>query len=120
MDTLEVSEVMRANLCSVGYAGANTNIWHYHHAHSQWTRMKLLKYCGRICVVLDMLVLIPIFGTSTTHIRTHEVFEVVHAYLCSFKCASVKTNIWHMVTLKNSNPNPYTHSQLMHMTFLYC
>ena len=80
--------------------------------------MKILKCCGRICVVLDMLVLIPIFGTSTTHIRTHEVFEDVHAYLCSFKCASVKTNIWHMVTLKNPNPNPYTHSQLMHMTFL--
>ena len=30
--------------------------------------MKFLKCCGRICVVLDMLVLIPIFGTSTTHI----------------------------------------------------
>ena len=30
--------------------------------------MKFLKCCGRICVVLDMLVLIPIFGTSPTHI----------------------------------------------------
>ena len=26
--------------------------------------MKFVKICGRICVVLDMLVLIPIFGTS--------------------------------------------------------
>ena len=26
--------------------------------------MKFLKCCGRICVVLDMLVLIPIFGTN--------------------------------------------------------
>ena len=30
--------------------------------------MKFLKCCGRICVMLDKLVLIPIFGTSTTHI----------------------------------------------------
>ena len=82
--------------------------------------MKILKYCGRIYVVFDMLVLIPIFDTSTTLIPTHEVFEVVHAYLCSFKYAIVKTNIWHMVTLKNPNPKPYAHSQLMHMTFLYC
>ena len=67
-DTHDLSEVLRAYLCSVGYAGANTNIWHYHHAHSQWTHMTFLKCCGRICVVLDMLVLIPIFGTSTTHI----------------------------------------------------
>ena len=27
-----------------------------------------LKCCGRTCVVLDTLVLIPIFDTSTTHI----------------------------------------------------
>ena len=68
MDTHEVSEVLRAYLCSVGYAGANNNIWHKPRAHSQLTHMKFLKCLGRICVVLDMLVLIPIFGTSTTHI----------------------------------------------------
>ena len=32
--------------------------------------MTFLKCCGRICVVLDMLVLIPIFGTSTTYISS--------------------------------------------------
>ena len=64
----EVSEVLWAYLCSAGYAGASTNTLHYHHAHSQWTHMKFLNYCGRICVMLDMLVLIPILGTSTTHI----------------------------------------------------
>ena len=32
--------------------------------------MKFLKCCGRICVVLDTLVLIPIFGTSTTHVHS--------------------------------------------------
>ena len=32
--------------------------------------MKFLNGCGRICVALDILVLIPIFGTSTTHIPT--------------------------------------------------
>ena len=67
-DTHEVSYMLWAYLFSVGNAGANTNIWHKHHAHSQWTHMKILKCCGRICVVLDMLVLIPIFGTRTTHI----------------------------------------------------
>ena len=30
--------------------------------------MKFAKVCGRISVLLDMLVLIPIFGNSTTHI----------------------------------------------------
>ena len=57
--------------------------------------MKFLKYCGRICVLLDMVVLRPIFGTSTTHIPTHEVSEVFRAYLCSVKYAGVKMNIWH-------------------------
>ena len=57
--------------------------------------MKFLKYCGRICVVLDMVVLRLIFGTSTTHIPTHEVSEVLRAYLCSVKYAGVKTNIRH-------------------------
>ena len=30
--------------------------------------MKFLNCCRRICVVFDMVVLRPIFGTSTTHI----------------------------------------------------
>ena len=59
--------------------------------------MTFLKCCGRICVVLDMLVLIPIFGTSTTHIPvdTHEVSEDLWAYLCSVGQAGANTNIWH-------------------------
>ena len=57
--------------------------------------MTFLMYCGRICVLLDMVVLRPIFGTSTTHIPTHEVSEMLRAYLCSVKYAGVKTNIWH-------------------------
>ena len=32
--------------------------------------MKFLNNCGRICVMLDMLVLIPILGTSTKHIAS--------------------------------------------------
>ena len=63
------------------------------HAHSQWTHMKFLKYCGRIFVLLVMVVLRPIFGTSTAHIPTHEVSEVLWAYLWSDKYAGVKTNI---------------------------
>ena len=82
--------------------------------------MNFLKCCVCICVVLDMLVLINIFGPSTTYIQTHEVYEVVHAYLCTLKCASVKRNIWHMVTLKNPNPNRYAHSQWIHMKILKC
>ena len=57
--------------------------------------MKFLKYCGRICVLLDIVVLRLIFGTSTAHIPTHEVSEVLRAYLCSVIYAGVKTNIWH-------------------------
>ena len=57
--------------------------------------MKFLKYCGCICVLLDMVVLRLIFGTSTAHIPTHEVSEVLRAYLCSVIYAGVKTNIWH-------------------------
>ena len=68
VDTHDLSKVLWAYLCRVGNAGANTNIWHYHYAHSQWTHMKFLNDCGRICVKLDILVLIQIFGSSTTHI----------------------------------------------------
>ena len=57
--------------------------------------MKFLKYCGHIFVLLDMVVLRPIFGTSTTHIPTHEVSEVSRAYLCSVKYDGSKTNNWH-------------------------
>ena len=59
--------------------------------------MKFGKCCGRICIVLDMLVLIPIFGTSTTYIfsvDTHEVSEVLWVYLCSVAYAGANTNIW--------------------------
>ena len=35
--------------------------------------MKFLNYCGRICVVLDILVLIPILGTNTTHIPSGHI-----------------------------------------------
>ena len=61
--------------------------------------MKFLKCCGRICVVLDMLVLIPIFGTNTTLIPSHEVSKVLRAYLCSFKHVGVKTIILQIVYL---------------------
>ena len=57
--------------------------------------MRFLKYCGRICLLLDMVVIRLIFGTSTTHIPTHEVSEVLPEYLCSVKYAGVQTNIWH-------------------------
>ena len=58
-------------------ACSNTNIWYQHHAHSQWTHMKILKCCGRICVVLDMLVLIPILPSaySTIHKYAHSSSE---------------------------------------------
>ena len=59
--------------------------------------MKFLKCCGRICVVLDMLVLIKIFGTSTTHnpVDTHEVSLLLWAYLCNVGNAGDNINIWH-------------------------
>ena len=57
--------------------------------------MKFLNYCGRICVVLDMFVLVPIFGTSTTQfsVDTHEVSEVLRAHLFSVLYGGSKTNI---------------------------
>ena len=39
--------------------------------------------------------LIPIFGTSTTHIPTNEVSEVLWAYLCNVGYAGANTNIRH-------------------------
>ena len=61
--------------------------------------MKFLKCCGHICVVLNMVVLKPIFGNSTTHIPSthvgHEVSEVLWAFLCSVEYGGSKTKIWH-------------------------
>ena len=98
MDTHEVAEVLWAYLCSVGYAGANINIWHYHHVHFQWTHMRFLKSCGRICLVLDMVVLRPIYvslAPRTFPVDSHEVFEVLWAYLCTIVYTGANTNIWH-------------------------
>ena len=94
METHEVSEVMWAYLCSVGYGGSKTNVlalaprtfpvnrhevsevlWAYFSsvgylvlAPRTFPHMKFLKCCGHICVVFNILVLRPIFGISTTHI----------------------------------------------------
>ena len=51
MDTHEVSEVLWAYLCSVGYAGANINIWHYHHVHFQWTHEVFEELWAYLCSV---------------------------------------------------------------------
>ena len=58
--------------------------------------MTFLKCCGRICVVLDMLVLILIFCTSTRTfpLDTHDLSVVLWAYLCSVGYAGANTNIW--------------------------
>ena len=57
--------------------------------------MKFVKCCGRMCVVLDMLVLIPIYALAprTFPVDTHEVSEVLWAYLCSVGYAGANTNI---------------------------
>ena len=59
--------------------------------------MKFLKYCGHICVVLDMVVLSPIFELPpcTLSVDTHEVSEVLWAYLCSVAYGGFKMKIWH-------------------------
>ena len=62
--------------------------------------MKFLNCCGRICVVLDMLVLIPIIKylaliPHTLPVDTHKVSELLWAYLCSVGYAGANTNIWH-------------------------
>ena len=59
--------------------------------------MKLLKRCGYVCVVLDVVALKPIFGTSTTYIpsgHTSSFSEELWAYLCSVGYGGSKTNIW--------------------------
>ena len=97
MHTHEDSEEMWAFLCTIGYAGANTNVWHGHHAHSEWKLIKFLNCCGCTCVVLDMVVLRPKFRTSpcTFPVHTHEVSEVLWVYLCRVEYAGANTNIWH-------------------------
>ena len=59
--------------------------------------MTFLKCCERISEVLDMLVLILIFvlASRTFPGDTHEVSEVLWAYLCSVGYAGANTNIWH-------------------------
>ena len=59
--------------------------------------MTFLKCCGRICVVLDMLVLIPILALAkrTFPLDTHEVSEVLWGSLCSAGYDGANTNIWH-------------------------
>ena len=58
--------------------------------------MKFLKCCGRICVMMDMLVLIQYLALAprTFPVDTHEVSEVLGAYLCSVGYAGANTNIW--------------------------
>ena len=59
--------------------------------------MKFVNYCGRICVVLDIPVLITILALeqSTFPVDTHDLSEVLWAYLCSVGYAGANTNIWH-------------------------
>ena len=59
--------------------------------------MKFMKCCGRICVVLDMLVLIPIFGTNKTHNSSGHTLSFIStwAYVCSVGDAGANTNVKH-------------------------
>ena len=59
--------------------------------------MNFLNCCGRICVVLDMVVLIHNFTLVpyTFLVHTHEVSEVLWAYLCSVGYGGSKAKIWH-------------------------
>ena len=59
--------------------------------------MKFLNFCDGICVVLDMLVLIQYLALApcTFPVDTHEVSEVLWAYLCSVGYGVSKTNIWY-------------------------
>ena len=58
--------------------------------------MKFLMFCGHIFAVLDMLVLIQYLALAprTIPVDTHEVSEVLWAYLCSVGCAGANNNIW--------------------------
>ena len=51
--------------------------------------MRFLKSCGRICVVLDMIVLRQylVLAPRTLSVDTHEVSQVLWAYLCSVEYA---------------------------------
>ena len=57
--------------------------------------MKFMKCCGDICVVLDMVVLRPMFVLElrTFPVDTNEDSELLWAYLCTIGYASVNTNI---------------------------
>ena len=57
--------------------------------------MKFLNCCGRICVVLDMLVLIQYLPLAprTFQVDTRDLSEVLWAYLCSVGYAGANTNI---------------------------
>ena len=59
--------------------------------------MKFLKCCWRICVVFDMLVLIQIFALAPRilAVDTHDLSEVLWAYMGSVGYAGANTNIWH-------------------------
>ena len=59
--------------------------------------MTFLKFCGRICVVLDMLVLNQYLALAprTFPVVTHEVSEVLRACLFSVGYDGANTNIWH-------------------------
>ena len=55
--------------------------------------MTFLKCCGRICVVFDMLVLIPYLALAprTFPVDTHDLSDVLWAYLCSVGYAGANT-----------------------------
>ena len=57
--------------------------------------MKFLNCCGRICVVLDMLVLIQYLPLAprTFQVDTRDLSEVLWAYLCRVGYAGANTNI---------------------------
>ena len=59
--------------------------------------MKLMKCCGHICVVLNMVVLNQYLAIAprTFPVDTHEVSELLGVYLCSFGYGGSKTKIWH-------------------------
>ena len=59
--------------------------------------MNLLKYCRRICVGWEMLVLDQylLLAPRTFPVETHDVSEERWAYLCSVGYDGTRTNIWH-------------------------
>ena len=57
--------------------------------------MKFMKCCGDICVVLDMVVLRPMFVLEprTFPVDKNEDSELLWAYLCTIAYACANTNI---------------------------